>query len=342
MKSFYLITLVIFFVSCSGGDTGTSIRHTNPEKILLKRSHEFTNYSDSIFFVNIKDIEIIDQKYYFADKGQNKIYIFQKNWELATMFGSSGPGPSEFSGVSNIAYNHNLIGIADMESSSIKLFDKNHKFIKSVKRPYVVDSSMEFAMDSSDMLYQQSTRYELISKYDFASKILSSYGDFENDFSLKTKSRNNQQTNQWHVAISKNKLFIINQCEPLILSYDLSSKEKTGTYDLSKVESLQKRINFTDIEIQSDPYANVNYILFSDILVKGEHVYLLYTDHIEPNNKVISNEVLHLKLIDGNRFEEIEILQLNPYGWYETFIIDGNKLITFDSNASAIEEYVLK
>lgn len=342
MKLIYFTSLIILLFSCTVDNESNLKNNTKTKEITLKKSRQLTNYADSIFFTKILDIEIIDQKYYFADFDQNKVYIFDEVWDFVGLFGAEGPGPAEFDGLSNISHNQNLIGVSDLGSSSIKIFNKDHQFIKSVRMPYSIETTLEFAIDNLNVFYQSSNRYELLSKYDSASNILSTYGYFKKDFTLSTKDRNNYQTNQWHTLLSKENLFVINFCEPLVLVYDMDSNEKVGSYDLSEVEALQKRLKYVNNKINSDPHTNTNFILFSDVVVKGKDIYLLITNHDEQKNKVLVNQVLHLRLLDNSQFEEVAVYQLNPYGWYETFAINDDKLIAFDGYASAIEEYILE
>ncbi|MEL6559680.1 MAG: 6-bladed beta-propeller, partial [Bacteroidota bacterium] len=275
MKLRYLIILFLVNISCSEKSENNDKIHFQKTQLLTpEKIHEFTSFGDNLLFSKIHDIEMFNDKYYLTDINQNKVFVFNKNWEFTDEFGSYGPGPSEFDGISNIIFNKEFIGISDMESSTVKLFDKTHQFVKSIRRPYVVDSSMEFFMDDNNYIYQQTKRYDLISKYNFDGEIEDYFGSFEEDFSLPTMDRNNQQTNQWHVALANNNLYAVNKCEPLIVTYDYQNRNKNVTYDLSKIEAIESRIKFVNKEMGADPHTNVNYILFSDIVVDDENVYL--------------------------------------------------------------------
>lgn len=332
----FVIIILLFCSNCSKKSTKYNVKS---EIVFLEKNKEITNFSDSIFLANVLDIEIIDGQYHFADYAQNSVFILNKNWELQSVFGRKGSGPSEFDGLSNISYNQNYIYVSDMESSSIKVFDKKLKFVNTLKTPHLVTASLEFTVDDSSFFYQYSNRYAMINKYDSYGEILTTYGDFEKDYTIKTKKRNNYQTNQWHAILSNKKLYSINLCEPLILVYEKESGKKIGSYDLSKVDILQNRLKYIDKEIEADPYANSNFILFGDVIVKDNDLYLLLTNNDNQRNKVLSNQILHLRLVDESNFEEVAVYQLNPYGWYEAFTIDADQLIAFDSYSSSIEVY---
>lgn len=269
------------------------------------------------------------------------MFVFDQKWTLVNSFGEEGRGPSEFSFLSNIVFNSDIVGVADDGSKSLKIFDENWKFLKSVRFIYPVSTGVEFVIDENQNIYTHSERAELIQQFNFDGELIDTYGNFYTDFTLETKDRRNIQTNVWHVLLNDDKLYAVNKHEPLILTYDLQSKELIGSYDLSRLNVLQNRLKYTDAQIELNPTENSSYILFWDVNIIDDSIFLLYMNHDTKNNKVLSNEIVQIKVKGENDVEIVNNFLLKTDGWYKTFAVDGNRIITFNRSTASIEEYIL-
>ena len=332
MRYFSTLLVLLIVNSC-----GTNTKPDNLKEVPLELLESFNSIEDSIFFASTSDIEVFDNRYYLSDYKQNIVYSFSNEWNNVIVIGSEGQGPGDFRGPTNIEITNDYISIMDEYSRTLKLFSKDHSFIKSVKLPYSVSPDTEFT-SNNNTFFQYSKRYELITHFDTNGQILSSYGNFEKD----TKGRYNSQTNSWHTTIEAGKLFVINKCEPLILTYDLQTKELNGSYDLGKMTILKDKLSYVTNEIEKDPYARKSYILFSDVLIEGNFIYLLFTNYDQVSSLAFSNQILKVSLTEANSFQINGIYGLDKNGWYESFTIDNDKLITFNEFSSSVEIYKLK
>ena len=100
---------------------------------------------------------------------------------------------------------------------------------------------------------------------------------------------------------------------------------------------LNSRLNFVEEEFQKSKDSSVSYILFEDAQIENDNLYLLYMSN--DGEKVSSNKILHIKLPENNTFEVMNNFLLDRNGWFETFTIFDNQLLTFDRTSSTLPVY---
>lgn len=104
-----------------------------------------SEFSDTVFFKWIADIEHLDNQWVFLDKGTGKALITNQDFELINSVGASGPGPTEIRGATNVSVSGEKLFVYDYTGGKINIYDRKGHFIDSKgAKPFL----SEFVVDS--------------------------------------------------------------------------------------------------------------------------------------------------------------------------------------------------
>lgn len=307
------------------------------QKLVLEES--VSQFYDSLFFGDIKDIEIDSSSIFLADFNQNKVFVTDMSLNLLGYFGVLGREPSDFNGSMNIKVKDKIIYVADDGSRSFKLFDNHFNHLKNIPFPSQVSPYVEFDVDNQKNIYIYTRRNRFISKIISDSKKSQFIGNFKEQFILNSIDRNNSQTNTWHIIYNQDTIIAVNKCEPIILKFLASTNELIDSYNLSKIYQLEGVLSHVNKVFDKEPFNPGSYILFWDVVFTGKSLFLLFINHT--NKKPNSNEILEIELLKNNMFKVKNHFSLSENGWYECIAIFNNKIFAYNRDLSSIESFAI-
>ena len=333
------LSKIIFFSllvlwSCSEKRSKNKV---SKQKLVLEES--VSQFYDSLFFGDIKDIEIDSNSIFLADFNQNKVFVTDMSLNLLGYFGVLGRGPSDFNGSMNIKVKDKIIYVADDGSRSFKLFDNHFNHLKNIPFPSQVSPYVEFDVDNKKNIYMYTRRNSFISKIFSDSKKSQFIGNFKEQFILNSIDRNNSQTNTWHIIYNQDTIIAVNKCEPIILKFLASTNELIDSYNLSKIYQLEGVLNHVNKVFNKEPFNPSSYILFWDVVFTGKSLFLLFINYV--NKKPNSNEILEIEFLKNNMFKVKNHFSLSENGWYECIAIFNNKIFAYNRDRSSIESFAI-
>lgn len=307
------------------------------QKLVLEES--ISQFHDSLFFGDIKDIEIDSGSIFLADFNQNKVFVTDMSLNLLGYFGVLGRGPSDFNGSMNIKVKDKIIYVADDGSRSFKLFDNHFNHLKNILFPSQVSPYVEFDVDNEKNIYLYTRRNKFISKIFSNTENSQFIGDFREQFTLNSIDRNNSQTNTWHIIYNSDTIIAVNKCEPVILTFSTFTNELINSYNLSKIDQFEYVLNYVNRVFIKEPFNPGSYILFWDVVFDGKSLFLLFVNYV--NDKPNSNEILEIELLENNMLKVKNHFSLSENGWYECIAIFNSKIFAYNRDRSSIESFVI-
>jgi hypothetical protein len=286
--------------------------------------------SDSTFFKDVYNI-IHDAKHVYASDTYNgRVLKFDLEMNYLGSIGARGQGPGEFSSLDGIVCLNDTLYALNCNTGELNIFTTDGNFVKRAHKESIMTVSERYCMDESKFIYVCSCldTFPLV-KYD---------ADMNRQFGFGTRLGDDDEkisANMYKLHLLGENILSVKEDEPLLTLYDRQGGMLLSRYVDNQVFS--SRLLFKKQEQERDP-ANrkKTYVLFKDIVISGNEIYLLYTHH-DSNNRPYCNRIAKL-VFENSDFHFIDAYQL-PEVWYTSICIVGNRLVCYCSTKQEFQIY---
>lgn len=330
MKKLITNTLILFVLLLLGS-CGNS-----PQEVWVNATpvKYVTEFSDTVFFKWINDIEMINENWVVLDKGAGQIHEVSTEFHYLQSMGKPGPGPMEIKGAGNIDAANDKLYIYDYTGRKLNTYSSTGEFLKSTKS---YSFTSEFFIDS-EKLYVASNEdvnqpFEIV--------------DLNSDSTiLKFGKPAMPELNSPPQHIKKFGDHLVTAYlynRPIIDLYDLQGNFLSRT-DLSENPVLAPWLKAADIEgliRSSTPTMQRAMTMFWDIYAVGENLYIM-PPVMEVEGKGKTAYLIQFSVTDEAKLEIDRYINMSvDDGWsFNCFAITkaGDKIIAYDPGNGAIVE----
>lgn len=322
--------LLILVTSCSKENQKSWIRAV-PTKYI-------TEFSDTVFFKWVQDIEQVEEHWIVLDKGAGQTHVVDNDFNYIRSIGQPGPGPEEIKGAGNVEVADGILYVYDYTDRKINAYSPDGRFLNS-RRTYSFNS--EFFIESSKLY--------LCSNEDPNSPI--EVVDLQTDTiayrfgQAAVKALNYPPQHVARLGDHIITAYVWNR--PVIDSYDLNGNF-LDRLDLSSGSILSTWLEESDIEgmiKSSTPNMQRAKAMFWDIYVANGHFYLM-TPHIKTEKGDNTPFLIQFSVDNEGEISIDQYIHLQAEaGWsFNCFALseNGSKIIAYDPGNGALVEFLVE
>lgn len=325
MKKIQIVSLIIQICILSSCNQ----KNNTVDRISLKSEIKINQLTDSTFLTDVRSIGYSNNKIYLTDYKRNQIIILDKNLKFLKSFGTTGKGPGELLGADCLEIINDTIFVVNESKKAIEVFDK-FGFIKTIALPTSVQLPLpRFAKINNSFYLSNPSSNKNITVYN-PPNIQKTFGQlkqYQTPSETAIKSRK-------HIVKYKNNIIAISDNQPTIEMYDINGN-LLSKFNYGNVDVVSKTIDFINQQPkETDGY----YMLISDVNIYSNKLYLIIITNAKKDVK--SNKVIEID-IENTNFKISRILDLGK-GWFTTFCVTENNLISFDAKNGNLVKFKLK
>lgn len=323
MKKIILIFIIsIILISCSN-------KNISIEQINLKRNITIDNLNDTTFFFNVRALAY-NNWLYFSDYKLNQIVKLDLNGKFISTVGSSGLGPGELLGTSQIFIKDDTIFALNEGKSTIEIFNQNKHLttIPLYEEDIRVLNTSKFTYLKNKLYLSSLADNGSIVEYDLLNKSIKNFGIIDKYYSDNhSKFRNERElfiyNDEYIIAVPK--------VTPAIEKYNLQG-ELIERFEYKNIEPVKNRIDFIN---KQEVKPNSIHNIVNDASIYNDRLFIL----ILSNNQeyVTSNLIMEVKIDD--KMEITSIYNLGN-GWFTSFAVAPSQIWTFDIKDGTLNQYM--
>lgn len=286
--------------------------------------------SDTLFFANVENLVATGEDVFFIDKYRNRIVCVDvDDWTLKTLIGVFGEGSDELCNLSQFTFGNNMLYALDGACGKLVAYDLQGNICAKYSLP--LESRL---MTGYHFLVSKEGKMDISTRSDAGAFVELNLSDGATSFweerfrfgytsqDMQRNGRHLLETTDGYIAVSDNM--------PQIEKYD-NRKQRLEVYDYSSIPVVKRRLLHIEREVSDTGSYG---IVCEDACVHEGKLYLL----------LVSN--------DGGRFavNQIAVFSLFPrIKWdgllemsgrvYSAFCVQGNRIITFESQKNRLEVF---
>jgi hypothetical protein len=299
--------------------------------------YSHTEFSDSIFFKWISDIEMSDDNWVLLDKGVGQAHILDEKFQYLRSIGKSGPGPEELKGATNIEVTNNKFYIYDYTGNKLNIYDRNGQFLATHKTQAFLS---EFTVESNKLYSCSNEQVQApLEIFDLKS------GEVIKQFGQEASQALNYP--EQHTAKLEDKIVAIYSFNSPLIDVYSSEGEFLKRTDLSSHPVFKPWLDEVDIKnlLKSNtPTQTVSMTMFWDCYISGGYLYLMPpTMNVKGKGK--TNFLIQLELAEDSsmkikRFIELKLGESSSFNCFAVSR-DGKKVVGYDPGNGTITELLI-
>ena len=229
------------------------------------------------FVSEVFTMDFFDDHLYIGDKGSCRIVATNESLHVVNLFGKKGQGPGEFTYLEKIYIDEGRIHAFNGGLYRLEVFSLDGEIENSVVFPSVMFTQAFFVKDST--LFVSTTRNEqAITAFSLDGSQKFGFGKLLDLPSQKESLARSDRHLQPITIKEEPYILAVFVSEPRMELYSMKG-DLLSTMDLSDMEQFASHTVFRDEQYQKDSNNRRNtYILFQDVVVREDRVYLLYVD----------------------------------------------------------------
>jgi hypothetical protein len=327
LKLYYFAIITLILYSCNKHTNHIDITYLSPEISI-------DCFNDSIYFSKIVSIENFNNEYFLVDVINHFILHIDSSFNLIQKIGNQGRGPGELLHPFNVFNFNNQIYISDAANRRINIYSNKetskYEFINSINIKYFIQDNKSLLM-LNDSCYCCSTPGEagpikLINLKKIENKYFGQFYNVIPKIERNSRMLTKDSTNIYSIAVS----------EPIIEKFN-NNCELLNRTNLDENTFFKKTIKENKKTYKQYP-KNTTAILFTDVSVKNDIIYLLVTERLS-NGFAQSNKILAVEF-SNKQYNITKIFDLGV-GRFSSFCIsnDLKKIIAFNEYIGEIQIY---
>lgn len=272
---------------------------------------------DTFYLSDVRSIDYSDGHYYISDYFESKIFKVDERNNLETFIGDVGRGPGELLEVSKFYIDNSTLLIMDSPNQSIKIFNKNGDFVKSiVSDQFQMKGNSRFSFRNGILFLPNYSNSYLSLMYNVLTNSVEYIGKLENVKSIDYAS---------HILTSKDRVIILPLASPKAYSYDMNGN-LVESKDFSGIAPIEEFMRFHNI-YPSQPDGQSFYVMTVDATLHKEDLYILYLT-LNDENKTVANSILKCEVYEDEIVAK-ELINLGE-GDFSCFNFGPECLVAYD------------
>ncbi len=306
MNKINFLIIIIFLISACSEQTDIHY---------LVETKDVSNFpADSIpFFSKPEKLIIKENKIFVLDGSNQRIVIFDKDFNYLNQIGRKGAGPGEFISPSSFEVFKDILYVYDASKFRIDVITLDGEYLRSFRPKYQLFAKSSFCINSLGKLFiNHPLGNNLITVYDEYGEVIESFGNIiENPDPYLKISMNNV-----FVAIDEHdNIYASFVMLPILRKYD-KNKNLLWEKDLSKYNEIKQMHDFIVKKRENNPEQKYNlFYLSKDIYYQSPFLYILFQGVVPYGNTVYAfSQDGELKKIFRISKGDIHIDSLHNYG----------------------------
>lgn len=295
-------------------------------EIHYKVDASITEFPDSSFFSDIKDMQYENDRIYALDASRRDIVVFDENFGNFHAVGTPGPGPEELIEPYKFYASGDTVYASDYGDMHIKCF-VGGTFAGSIKVPDI---------NYTRFFYLNNTFY---TSYTTDSSSIVAYPKHDADKARYfgnliryDEAKATQIRNDRHLLPAGNSFFAVSDNNPVIEEYDVASGELMSTIDFSETPIIKENLsNIAKKAMAPNQY----YCYLGDAYISGAMLYVLCANVAGDNFR--KNTIIKISL----EKKEVLCTYKLPGQFYGAFCVTPDYLFAFESHNCRIERFEL-